>query len=223
MIRDDFDKYNAHYKGWQQRRIEKIEKIFGEDFFKDKSILELACGFGDIGKHFREKRGANLTFCEGRKEHLSYIQDNNPGSEVLQLDQETNWNLERKFDAIIHFGVMYHLDNWKQDLECTLKHSDLIILESEIADSNNLIEKKVVDPDGYDQAINEKRIATRPSASYVEKVFTDNGFEFTRYDDADLNDGIHRYDWTVTGDADRDNYGRGDGGGLRRFWIAKRK
>lgn len=223
MHREENGRFMDHYRGWRPKRIQKIENIFGKDFFRDKTILELACGYGDIGKHFSENLGAKVTFAEGREEHIAFIQKNNPDCEVFQLDQETNWNLNRKFDAIIHFGVMYHLDNWKQDLECTMKHSDLIILESEIADSNNLIEKKFIDPESYDQAINEKRIATRPSASYVEKVFTDNGFEFIRYDDSDLNDGIHCYDWTITGNADRDDYNRNDGGGLRRFWVAKRK
>lgn len=212
------------YTGWQQRRIEKIEKLFGKEFFKDKSVLEVACGYGHIGKYFREVCGANLTFTEGRQEHLEFISQNNPDSTVMQLDQETNWNLNKKFDVLIHFGVMYHLNNWQQDLECALKHSDLIILESEIADTDKLVAYKIIDdPNGYDQALNPAGIATRPSAAYVEKIFEDNGFTFTRYDDADLNDGVHRYDWPVTCSADVDNYNRGNGLGLRRFWIAKRK
>jgi SAM-dependent methyltransferase len=223
MKREENHKFMDHYRTWRPTRIRKIEKIFGESFFKDKTLLELACGFGDIGKHFRENRGAVVTFAEGRKEHLSFIEENNPGAEVLHLNQEYLWDLKRKFDIIIHFGVMYHLDNWKQDLECALKHTDLIILESEIADSNKVFEAKVIDPISYDQAINGKRIATRPSASYVEKVFEDNGFIFIRYDDADLNDGLHRYDWKVTGDAEKPGYGRNDGGGMRRFWVARRK
>jgi hypothetical protein len=223
MNRETNHKFLEHYQSWRPNRISKIEKIFGQEFFKNKTILELACGFGDIGKHFREKLGANVCFAEGRKQHLPVILENNPDCEVLHLDQEDDWNLDRKFDIIIHFGVMYHLDNWKQDLECALKHTDLIILESEIANSNEVIEKKVTDPDGYDQALNKKKIATRPSASYVEKVFEDCGFEFTRYDDADLNDDTHRYDWPVTGNADRDDYTRYDDVGLRRFWVAKRK
>lgn len=224
MKREELSQYNFLYSGWQQRRIEKIEKIFGREFFKDKSVLELACGYGDIGKHFRDVCGSVLTFTEGREQHLEVISINNPGSTVIQLDQETNWNLNQKFDVLIHFGVMYHLNNWKQDLECAMKHSDLIILESEIADTDKLVEYKIVDdPSGYDQALNSEGICTRPSASMVEKVFEDNGFTYTRYDDGDLNDGIHTYDWKVTGSADVEGYNRDNGLGLRRFWVAKRK
>jgi len=223
MIRDQVGRFMDHYRGWRPKRIEKIEKIFGVDFFKEKTILELACGYGDIGKHFKENCGSIVTFAEGREEHLPFIKENNPDCEVIHLNQENNWNLNKIFDVVIHFGVMYHLDNWKQDLECTLKHTDLVILESEIADSDKLMEFKIVDPNGYDQAISEGRIATRPSASYVEKVFEDNGFSFVRYDDGDLNDGIHCYDWKVSGAAERPGYNRNDGGGLRRFWVAKRK
>lgn len=223
MKRNETDKYKNHYAGWQQKRIQKIEKAFGREFFQGKKILELACGYGDIGKYFREHLGAELTFAEGRIEHLPIIQDNNPGSKVFHLDQEYPWSFDSKFDVIIHFGVMYHLNNWEQDFKCALNMSDIIILESEIADSDEIIEFKFLDPDGYDQALNPEKIATRPSARYVEKIFEDNGFNFTRYDDEDLNDGIHCYNWKVQNTAHHGIYTRSMGVGQRRFWIAKKK
>lgn len=223
MEREQSGKYMDHYRTWRPIRVQKIESILGKEFFKDKTILELACGYGDIGKHFRENLGAKVTFAEGRKEHLSFISENNPDSEVIHLNQENEWNLGKRFDVLIHFGVMYHLENWKQDLECALKHSDLIILESEIADSNDpKFEQKFIDPVSYDQSIHPEMKATRPSAGYVESVFAENGFSFIRYDDSDLNAGFHRYDWVVTGNAENAATDRNVGGGLRRFWIARK-
>lgn len=223
MEREQGGRFMDHYRGWRPKRIQKIEQIFGKEFFKDKTILELACGYGDIGKHFKENLGAKVTFAEGREEHIPHIIENNPECEVIHLNQENPWQLEEKFDIIIHFGVMYHLENWKQDLECTLKHSNLIILESEIADSYDpKFEQKFIDPESYDQSIHPDRKATRPSAGYVESVFKENGFSFVRYDDSDLNDGLHRYDWLVTGNAERPGVTRNDGGGLRRFWVARK-
>lgn len=224
MQREETGRFMDHYRGWRKTRIDKIEKIFGKEFFKDKTILELACGYGDIGKHFKENLGAKLTFAEGREEHIPFILENNPLSEVIHLNQEEPWLLDEKYDIIIHFGVMYHLENWKQDLECTLKHTDLVILESEIANSDDpKFEQKFIDPESYDQSIHESKKATRPSAGFVESVFEENGFSFIRYDDADLNDGIHKYDWVVTNEATPTNSSREVGGGLRRFWVAKRK
>ena len=140
MKREEGGRFMDHYRGWRPKRISKIESIFGKEFFKDKTILELGCGYGDIGKHFVEKLGSIVTFAEGRQEHIPFIKENNPNSKVVLLDQEKLWNFDEKFDVIIHFGVMYHLKNWKQDLECALKHTDLIILESEIADSDKIFE-----------------------------------------------------------------------------------
>lgn len=207
------------YEGWREKRIEKILNIFGPDFFKDKTILELGCGFGHIGKHFTEKLGSKVTFAEGDPKFYGDIKGLNPKSEVITLDQDKPWDLKRKFDIVIHWGVLYHLDDWQQDLKCALKHTDLIFLESEVADSDDpTFEFKFDDHNGFDQALNVK--ATKPSAAFVESELVKNGFEFTRYDDIDINFWNHIYDWVVTNNPDnhiREFYGH------RRFWIARRK
>jgi len=224
MINDDH-KFSKNYNDWQKARINKIEQVFGVDYFRDKTVLELACGYGDIGKHFRENRGAKVTFAEGREEHIPFVLENNPGSEVIHLNQEEPWQLDRNFDVVIHFGITYHLDNWRQDFESAINHaSDAMIFESEIADSKNPRgEFKFIDDEGYDQALSESKIATRPSASFIESEITRLGGNFVRYDDADLNAGIHNYSWQETGKADTDiEYTRASGVGMRRFWIIRK-
>lgn len=216
--------FSGHYDDWRSKRITKIENIFGKQFFKEKTILELACGYGDIGKHFCENLKSTVTFAEGREEHLKNIREKNPDSEIVLLNQENEWNLNKKFDVVIHFGVLYHLDNWRQDLKCTMNHSDIIILESEIADTfNEDAEYKYQDPVGLDQALSESRTATRPSAQLVEKEIVKNGGTFTRYDDSELNSGMHIYDWIVSGEADKvSTYNRDTGIGKRRFWVIRK-
>jgi len=207
------------YIGWRETRIKKIESIFGKEFFKGKTILELACGYGHTGKYFKEELGAVVTLAEGNGEYISAIKENNPDSEVIQLDQDYSWDLGRKFDVIIHWGVLYHLDNWKQDLECALNHTDLLLLESEVGLSNAInYEVKFNDYDYYDQAINV--VATRPSASYIENVITKNNFNFTRYDDADINYQNHRYDWKVPEKLNEPETRKNDGN--RRFWVVRK-
>jgi len=215
--------YQHHYVLWRQVRINKIEQIFGKEFFKDKTILELGCGYGDIGKYFKESLQADVTFAEGREEHFPFIRGNVSGCKIVHINQENHWQLETKYDVVIHFGVMYHLDNWKQDLECTLKHSDLVILETEVADSNDpTFEQKFVDMISYDQAMGPKLLATRPSAAYIESVFSENGFSFVRYDDTDLDTDIHNYSWKVTGSAESHKSERSVGVGKRRFWVVRK-
>jgi SAM-dependent methyltransferase len=198
---------------WEATRVQKIDKIFGPDFFNGKTLLELGCGYGDMGKYFHEKRGATVTFTEGNKENLEWIKKNNPDCEVLFLDQEFNWDLKRKFDVVLHTGVLYHLHNWQQDLACACKHTDLLILESEVVDS--------LDPTfeiKHEEEINWAHsmhgLATWMSPPYVERELNKNGFNFVRYDDADLNSFYHIYNWVP-----RDS---GVVIGQRRFWVARR-
>ena len=222
MDRTGNSNFMDHYRTWRPTRIRKIENLFPPETFKNKTILEVGCGYGDIGKYFIEKYNSIVTFTEGREEHISYIKENNPDSIVILQNHDTNWNLNKKFDVLIHFGLLYHLNNWQNDLICSMNHSDLILLESEIADSNDVDGHFVVSEGiGYDQSLTT--IAVRPSASNVERVIRENGFEFIRYDDSDLNDGYHVYDWKVTGAADATGKGRGEGIATRRFWVIRRK
>ena len=219
MIGNKDDKlFTGHYEHWRDARIQKIVSIFGEEFFKNKTILELGCGWGDIGLQFR-KLGANVTFAEGREEHLPHIKEHSPDSEIIQLDQDKKWNLEKKFDLIIHMGVLYHLTNWKQDLISALSHTNKMILETVVAnDSSNSFEYTNRE-EGWDQSIHKTSI--RPSAAYIEKALTELGFKFTRFDDSDINSHKHRYDWKVDNKAGRGERGQ-NGANYRRFWLIEK-
>jgi len=209
--------FDGHYDQWRINRIAKIESIFGKEFFKDKTLLELGAGHGHIGNYFKTL-GAKVVFAEGREEHVKTIQSKNPNDQVIHLNQEFAWDLKRRFDIIIHWGVLYHLNNWQQDLQCTLKHSNLVFLESEVCDSDDKnAEIKLPSSNRYDQELGE--FATRPSAANVEENITKNGFSFIRYDDNDLNSyseyDKHLYDWKVENSLKWEH-------GLRRFWVVNK-
>ena len=205
-------RFEGHYAGWRQSRISKIEKIFGKLFFQNKSILELGAGFGHIGEHF-QSLGSRVSFAEGREENVLILKQK--FNDVYHLNQNDQWNLNKKFDIVIHWGVLYHLDNWKQDLICALNHSKILLLESEVSDSDDpTFEIKVNEHTEYDQSVNG--IGSRPSAQNIENAIINLGFTFQRYDDSDLNYDFHVYDWSVT----NSNTWRH---GLRRFWIVQAK
>lgn len=216
------NRFEEHYFEWRKKRITKIEKIFGENYFKNKTILEVGCGYGHIGKYFR-RTGSIVEFTEGREEHIPFIEENNPGCRIYNINHNDSWNLNKKYDAIIHFGLLYHLTNWQQDLECTFKHSDLVILETEILDS--LKEDghyNARDGGGYDQALSTYEFAVRPSAKYIEKVIQQYGFRFKRYDDVDLDCTRHVYSWKETGLHDKLGGYFPIGPATRRFWICEK-
>lgn len=187
-------KFGGHYDDWREKRINKIISIIGDDWFLGKKILELGCGWGDIGKHFKDM-GASVTFTDARNEHLTHVRKHSPNSEAIQLDQDTNWNLQVNFDLIIHMGVLYHLSNWKQDLRCAFNHADNIILETVVANNESDSFEHSFKEKGWDQSIHN--VSIRPSAAHLEKFLGEIGVTFTRFDDSDINSGRHQYDWSV--------------------------
>jgi len=210
----NFDDYNV----WIDAKVRKLEQIFGgEEFWKGKTVLEVGCGYGNVGKYFHEKYGAIVSFSDGREGNLPHIRTNNPGCEVFHLDQNNPWDLgDRKFDMIMHFGVLYHLTNWKQDIMYACKYTDLLVLESEVIDAFAADYERHSGEEAGDahNAVSGQRIHTSPSG--IEAEFTKNGFEFKRYDDKDLNAVYHHYDWKEENRLDLV-------GGRRRFWVARRK
>ena len=206
--------FNNDYIGWRSSRIQKIISIYGEDYFKGKSILELGCGHGDVGDYF-SNLGAIVTFAEGRQENLDHIMMVYPDAETILLDQDNRWNLSKKFDIIIHWGVLYHLNNWQQDLTSTLEHTNLLFLETEVPDSiePNFELTMYENAKSPDQSLTGKSI--RPSADRIENYLSELGAAYQRYDDAELNSFPHVYDWTV---ANTNTQLRGH----RRFWIISR-
>ena len=206
-----------HYIDWRIKRVNFIEKLYGKQFFKDKTILELGCGHGHIGRYLQNQLGAKVTFADGRQGHLDTLKEVMPNAETICFDQNNPWDLNRTFDIILHWGVLYHLDNWKQDLESTSKHGNLIFLESEVCDSEDPeFEIKLEQVDGYDQDLG--KFSTRMSSAAVEEKLIDLEFLYNRFDNADLNSGFHCYDWVCDINTNKPvRYTKGQ----RRFWIAE--
>jgi hypothetical protein len=202
-----------HYVEWRRTRIAKLEQIFGKEFFKGKTVLECGAGNGLIGKFLREEWGANVSFTEGRPELVATICRNNPGAIVHQVNHEMPWHIGR-FDFVIHWGLLYHLNKWRNDITYTVNNvapGGIMALESEVLDFDDIRELKEgegVDLD--DQALHG--VATQMTPRAVEEEFRKLNLQFKRFDDADLNASFHHYDWVAN------NTGKCRSG-QRRFWI----
>lgn len=204
----------GHYENWRKTRIKKLVSILGHDFFKEAKILELGCGYGHVGKYFIDTYNSDVTFCEGSSRNEKGFKKLNPDKELIILDQDKSYNLKKKFDLVIHWGVLYHLKNWKKDLRCCLKHSNLISLETETLDSDVLKDKfERKESSANDQAVNG--VGVRVPAKAIEKHLESLGCTYTRYDDVNLNSISHRYDWEVKNS-------KKTGAEFRRFWIVKK-
>jgi 2-polyprenyl-3-methyl-5-hydroxy-6-metoxy-1,4-benzoquinol methylase len=179
--------FGDFYNEWRLKRILKLELIFGTDWFNGKEILELACGYGHIGLYL-ESLGAKVTFSDSRKEHLDEVLKKNPNANVVCINQNEDWNLNKKFDLVIHFGVLYHIENWKKDLEISIKHGKFIALETAVNIYKNevqiCIENASFECQQYG-SIEKKLIFV--STKLIENVIKENKTSAKRYDDDKLN------------------------------------
>jgi cyclopropane fatty-acyl-phospholipid synthase-like methyltransferase len=205
-----------HYNDWRLKRARKLESILGREFFPGKTVLEVGAGHGRIGKYFRETYGSTVEFTEGRIELIDTIRRLNEGASAYLVDHDSpqGWQLNNRYDLIIHWGLLYHLVNWNVDLESTVRHlksGGILTLESEVVDSDS----DITVPVREDTTLDDQSLhgpAVRNSATIIEKKLLELGLRFQRYDDADLNSDIHQYDWQVS------NTGR-YGSYNRRFWV----
>jgi len=185
-----------------------IKKYISSDYFKNKTLLEVGCGYADVGNMFHEL-GSIVTSSDVRKEHLDVVQQNYPHIKTLLMDNDSD-DIKDKYDIIVHWGLLYHLKEIEIHLEKVSNKCDVLLLETEVSDTDNAQFYISTNEEGYDQAFNNKGI--RPSPNYIENVLEKNGFKFKIIKDSILNSSFHCYDW----DIDNTNSWRH---GLRRFWI----
>jgi hypothetical protein len=200
--------FSNHYDKWQISRMNGIKKYILPDYFKDKTLLELGCGYADIGNMFY-KLGAIVTSSDARKEHLKVVNIKYPHINTLLIDCD-NDHIKNKYDIIIHWGLLYHLNKIEIHLEDVLQKCNLLFLETEVSDTDDINFYISTNEKGYDQAFNNKGI--RPSPNYIENILKKNDFQFKLIKDPILNSNFHCYDWEISNSKTWRH-------GLRRFWI----
>jgi hypothetical protein len=200
--------FATHYDAWRTSRINTIKKYIGETYFQNKTLLELGCGYADIGNKFSEL-GAIVSSTDSREEHLEVVKKRYPHLNIFRLDGDKD-TIEQKYDIILHWGLLYHLNEIENHLARLSDKCDILLLETEVLDSDDENEFLTTKEKGYDQAFNNFGI--RPSAKYVEKVLAQNDFQYVCIIDPIINANNHTYDWVVKNTKTWRH-------GLRRFWI----
>lgn len=203
-------RFQNHYIDWRDKRIQCIVDYYGKDFFKNKKLLELGCGYGEIGAYLA-KLGADVTCLDAREEHLKMLRIMYPFLETVQADLDNEWPFKDKFDVILYLGTLYHLKHFEKPLIRACKSAKHLVLESEVCDSDDPNMIIFTKERGYDQAFNES--GNRPSQAYIEKVLRRCGMKYkllktSKYDTED-----HKYNWKIQNTNKWEN-------GLRRLWFA---
>lgn len=200
--------FKGHYEEWRISRMNGLLKYIPSQFFKSKTLLELGCGHADIGNMFYDL-GAIVTSSDVRKEHLEIVNTKYPHIHTFLMDCD-DLKITDSYDIILHWGLLYHLHEIDKHIEYISQKCKVLLLETEVCDSDNKSVYLSTDENGYDQAFNNKGI--RPSESYVETILSKNGFEYRMIKDPILNSSFHRYDWDISNTNTWTH-------GLRRFWI----
>lgn len=185
-----------------------VKKYIDPGFFQSKTLLELGCGHADNGNMFYEL-GATVTSSDARNEHLDIVKQKYPHINTLLIDGDKDC-INEKYDIILHWGLLYHLNEIEIHVEKLSQKCDVLLLETEVSDSDDRNFYISTNENGYDQAYNNTGI--RPSESFVENILNKNGFQFKLIKDPILNSGFHCYDWEISNSKSWTN-------GLRRFWI----
>jgi SAM-dependent methyltransferase len=210
--------FHDSYDRWRATRINKMLEIYGVDFFTGKRILELGAGHGDIGAFFAEL-GASVLCLEGRPGNVAYGRlkyRKLPGLKIEQADLAQDFSNFGRFDLIIHFGLLYHIEDVEGHMKTVLGMADDVILETVVADSTDPQTILIV-PERSE--VNEEAIhgvGSRPSPFYIERIAEEQGFGVERYFHGDLNTDGFVYDWAHKND-------NSDGGWWkRRLWRFRR-
>ena len=209
MLRDQWNTpFRGHYDYWTASRMKGVDKYIGLEYFKDKTLLELGAGHAHNGNKFSEW-GAIVTSTDARKEHLDVANQLYPHIKTFILDADKD-DIKDHYDIILHWGLLYHLGEIEHHLHNVSQKCSILLLETEVADSNDKSFVIHTTEKGFDQAFNTTGI--RPSAELVEAILAKNSFHFERIQDPILNALIHRYDWEVQNTQSSPT-------GFRRFWI----
>lgn len=200
--------FQGHYIDWRESRMNTVKKYISSDYFKLKRVLEVGCGYADIGNEFY-KLGAVVSSSDARQEHIEIVKTRYPHINTLIIDGD-NDTIPEHYNIIVHWGLLYHLNEIEIHLEKILQKCDVLLLETEVADSDDPTFYIKTNENGFDQAFSS--VGIRPSSSYVERILKQNGFEYKMITDSMLNSDFHIYDWEIQ----NTNTWRH---GLRRFWV----
>ena len=126
--------FKDHYIDWRKSRFNGIKKYIDLNFFKDKTLFEVGCGYGDNGVLFKNI-GCDVTSSDARKEHIENAKIKNPEIkyELFDCDNEL---LCKKYDIILHWGVLYHLNNIDNNLKNICENCNYLLLETEVCNND---------------------------------------------------------------------------------------
>jgi hypothetical protein len=169
---------------WRNERYSLIKEHYGQDYFKNKTILEIGAAWGHIGNWFTQEYGAIVTCTDHYSGHIDIIKQRHPHIEAFVQNVNDPWPTDRHYDFLIHMGVVYHQP--KDMVEIRLKEAcsicDEMLLETD-TDWDDGIDPYYIQerPRPPDEHLWEP-MATEccgPTKAFIDRVLTESDMTFT--------------------------------------------
>ncbi len=140
-----------HYLRHNQRRLEHLACLGLK--LNDKTVLEVGAGIGDHSSFYLD-RGCRVLATDGRRENIEILRTRYCDSDCLEaawLDLNNPEPLERSFEIVHCYGLLYHLERPAAALAYLADHcAELLLLESCVSfgdeEELNPIDEEAVDP-----------------------------------------------------------------------------
>jgi FkbM family methyltransferase len=159
--------HSDNYMRHNQRRLEHLASQ-GLDLF-NKRVLEVGAGIGDHTSFYLDRECEVLT-SDARPENVLALRERFSGFKQVQvatIDMNQPTALDRNFEIVHCYGLLYHLAKPDQALEFLCKHCDaLLLLETCVSYGNEVRLNLVQEPaHQFSQAFNG--MGCRPTRSWV--------------------------------------------------------
>lgn len=200
------------------RRMRNLQAHFDIQSLGGLRILETGCGTGQLGEVFA-RAGCRVVSIDAREEFISILRKRYPDRQVAVMDLD-HWDPAPlgRFDAVLCFGVLYHLADPESFLiECT-RLTDIILLETIVLDSPWPQCVRVTD---HEPGGSFSGIGCRPSVSWVLNLMERRGFSVQ-----DISSPLANWggDYPSVFDWEPRHNGQWRHGNtfLRKMWVCKR-
>jgi len=167
----------AQMRSWQHQRINFILEHYGTEYFRGKTVLEVAAAWGFIGSYFQNELGATVTCTDHYDKWVEIIKARYPNVTAFVQNVNDPWPQDVHYDVLIHMGVIYHqpANLVEPRFREACKICDEMILETE-ALGNESVDYILAlpKPDDLWEPIGTEYC--KPSTAYIEKILTEEQF-----------------------------------------------
>ena len=185
---------------WNEKRIKGIVDFFGHKYFYFKKLADLGSGAADISGVLH-RLGSDVTVVDIRQDHLKLAQKKFNGVKTIKLDFDQNLPFKQnQFDIILNLDLINHINNFENHLKAVCKACNHLVLELYVCDSNDSSKVTLVSENKKIPTLAFNGVGSVPSATYIERILAECGFNFKRQDDSKYNVGGYVYDWKEKND-----------------------